>query len=31
MTVDAHKETMEPQAEVSQVLSLVIRSLYSNK
>ena len=31
MTVDAHKETMAFQAEVSQVLSLVIRSLYSNK
>ena len=31
MTVDAHKETMEFQAEVSQVLNLVIRSLYSNK
>ena len=31
MTVDAHKETMEFQAEVSQVLHLVIRSLYSNK
>ncbi len=31
MTVDAHKETMEFQAEVSQVLKLVIRSLYSNK
>ncbi len=31
MTVDAHKETMEFRAEVSQVLNLVIRSLYSNK
>jgi len=31
MTVDAQKETMEFQAEVSQVLNLVIRSLYSNK
>ena len=31
MTVDAHKETMSFQAEVSQVLNLVIRSLYSNK
>jgi len=31
MTVDTHKETMEFQAEVSQVLDLVIRSLYSNK
>ncbi len=31
MTVDAHKETMEFKAEVSQVLNLVIRSLYSNK
>jgi molecular chaperone HtpG len=31
MTVDAHKETLQFQAEVSQVLSLVIRSLYSNK
>ncbi len=31
MTVEAHKETMEFQAEVSQVLNLVIRSLYSNK
>jgi molecular chaperone HtpG len=29
--VDAHKETLEFQAEVSQVLNLVIRSLYSNK
>jgi molecular chaperone HtpG len=31
MTVEAHKETLTFQAEVSQVLSLVIRSLYSNK
>jgi molecular chaperone HtpG len=31
MTVDGHKETLEFQAEVSQVLNLVIRSLYSNK
>ncbi|PLY12206.1 MAG: molecular chaperone HtpG [Sedimenticola sp.] len=31
MTVDTHKETMSFQAEVSQVLNLVIRSLYSNK
>jgi molecular chaperone HtpG len=31
MSVDAHKETMAFQAEVSQVLNLVIRSLYSNK
>ncbi len=31
MTVESHKETMEFQAEVSQVLNLVIRSLYSNK
>ncbi len=31
MTVDAQKETLEFQAEVSQVLNLVIRSLYSNK
>ena len=31
MTIEAHKETMEFQAEVSQVLNLVIRSLYSNK
>lgn len=31
MAVEAHKETMEFQAEVSQVLNLVIRSLYSNR
>ncbi len=31
MSVDTHKETKTFQAEVSQVLSLVIRSLYSNK
>lgn len=31
MSVDAHTETLPFQAEVSQVLSLVIRSLYSNK
>ena len=31
MTVDAHKETLEFKAEVSQVLDLVISSLYSNK
>jgi len=31
MTVEAHKETLQFQAEVSQVLNLVIRSLYSNK
>ncbi|MCB1858107.1 MAG: molecular chaperone HtpG [Gammaproteobacteria bacterium] len=31
MTVEAHKETTEFKAEVSQVLNLVIRSLYSNK
>ncbi len=31
MTIDAHKETMDFQAEVSEVLNLVIRSLYSNK
>ena len=31
MTVDAQKETLSFQAEVSQVLNLVIRSLYSNK
>jgi molecular chaperone HtpG len=31
MTVQSHKETLRFQAEVSQVLNLVIRSLYSNK
>ncbi len=31
MMVEAHKETLEFKAEVSQVLDLVIRSLYSNK
>ena len=31
MTVAAQKETLDFQAEVSQVLNLVIRSLYSNK
>ncbi len=31
MSVANHKETLEFQAEVSQVLNLVIRSLYSNK
>jgi molecular chaperone HtpG len=31
MTATAQKETLEFQAEVSQVLNLVIRSLYSNK
>ncbi|MFC1602818.1 molecular chaperone HtpG [Pseudomonadota bacterium] len=31
MTVEAHKETLDFQAEVSQVLNLMIRSLYSNK
>ena len=31
MTVEAHKETLAFQAEVSQVLNLVIRSLYSTK
>jgi molecular chaperone HtpG len=31
MTVETHKDTMEFQAEVSEVLNLVIRSLYSNK
>ncbi|WP_133512296.1 molecular chaperone HtpG [Candidatus Thiosymbion oneisti] len=31
MTLEAHKETLEFKAEVSQVLDLVVRSLYSNK
>ncbi|MCB2264236.1 MAG: molecular chaperone HtpG [Candidatus Thiosymbion ectosymbiont of Robbea hypermnestra] len=31
MTAEANKETLEFKAEVSQVLDLVIRSLYSNK
>ena len=31
MIVEAHKETLDFQAEVSQVLNLMIRSLYSNK
>ncbi|MEW8321285.1 MAG: molecular chaperone HtpG [Candidatus Thiodiazotropha taylori] len=31
MTVEAQKETLDFQAEVSQVLNHVIRSLYSNK
>jgi molecular chaperone HtpG len=31
MTVQSHKETLRFEAEVTQVLSLVIRSLYSNK
>ena len=31
MTVQSHKETLRFEAEVSQVLNLVIRSLYSNK
>lgn len=31
MTAEAHKETLAFKAEVSQVLDLVIRSLYSNK
>jgi len=30
-SLDPHKETLEFKAEVSQVLDLVIRSLYSNK
>jgi molecular chaperone HtpG len=30
-SVEAHKETLDFKAEVSQVLDLVIRSLYSNK
>lgn len=31
MTVEAHQETQQFQTEVSQILNLVIRSLYSNK
>ncbi len=31
MTVDAHKETLDFQAEVQQLLHLMIHSLYSNK
>lgn len=31
MTVDMHRETLAFETEVSQVLNLVIRSLYSNK
>ena len=31
MTVQSHKETLRFEAEVSQVMNLVIRSLYSNK
>ncbi|MFA7386581.1 MAG: molecular chaperone HtpG [Thiohalobacteraceae bacterium] len=31
MTVDAHKETLEFQTEVRQLLNLMIHSLYSNK
>ena len=31
MTVDAHKETLGFQTEVSQLLDLMIHSLYSNK
>jgi molecular chaperone HtpG len=31
MTVDAHKETLEFQTEVKQLLHLMIHSLYSNK
>src|ERR1700676_173726 len=31
MTVDTHKETLGFQAEVSQLLNLMIHSLYSNK
>jgi len=31
MTVEAHKETLEFQTEVRQLLNLMIHSLYSNK
>src|ERR671918_1467816 len=31
MTVEAHKETLHFQAEVNQLLHLMIHSLYSNK
>ena len=31
MTVDTHKETLEFQTEVKQLLQLMIHSLYSNK
>ena len=31
MTVEAHKETLGFQAEVKQLLHLMIHSLYSNK
>jgi len=31
MTVDTHKETLGFQAEVKQLLDIMIHSLYSNK
>ena len=31
MTVESHKETLGFQAEVRQLLDLVVHSLYSNK